>query len=665
MYRVFNTKLCLSRSHFDTCVKNLADKNGKVKVKYIKSYNLLVLTAVLVIVLSVFWPSLFNGFVSWDDNIYVVENEIIRNFSWDSLKTIFTTDVSLNYTPLTSLSFAAEYHFWGYQPFYYHLNNLLLHLLVTALVFLFALRLAGSWIVAVIASLLFGIHPMHVESVAWITERKDVLYAFFYMLALLFYWSYLTSRRKVFYGLSLGCGLLSILAKPMALSLPLVLFALDWFYGRKLERKIFFDKILFGLTIFPIAWLTYALNSRAVNIKFPEAILTWVWTFVFYIKKFIFPFEFLPLYQLPNPVQITNPEFASAVFILITIIAVLIYFRKNRWLIFAFLFYFLSIFFLLRFDNSVDLCLVADRFMYLPSVGFCLLFAVCFQKLFVWAKNQNGFWYTALIIVLGGCFLFLGRTTYQQSKIWGNEIVFWNRVIKKYPTFAMGYNQRALAYKQSGDRERALEDYSRAIALFPQYDFALTNRGIVYKELGKFQKAWDDHSRAIKANPDFSEAYLNRGNVLFSAGDFQAAIADYTKAIATIGISARRKSTPYRAEAYSRRGSGYFFAKDYDAALLDFNQALSINPDNIVALDNRAIIYSIRGQKDKALADFARSLHLVPDNPVNYVNRAQLLYQSKDLPEALRDVQAALMLNANDQRALALKALIEKEMNLS
>lgn len=624
----------------------------------------LTLALVLTIVFSAFWPSLSNGFVSWDDNIYVVENEVIRNLSWESLKTIFTSDVSLNYTPLTSLSFAAEYHFWGYQPFYYHFNNLLLHLLVTALVFVFALRLAGSLTVAAIASLVFGIHPMHVESVAWITERKDVLYASFYMLALIFYWNYLTDKRKTYYVVSLACGFLSILAKPMALSLPLVLFVLDWFYGRKLARKMFFDKILFVLIIFPIAWLTYTLNSRVVSFKFPESVLTWVWTFVFYIKKFIFPFDFLPLYKLPNPIQITNWEFTFSVFICMAVIAALIYFRKNRWLIFALVFYFLSIFFLLRFDNSVDLCIVADRFMYLPSVGFCILFAVYCQRFFVWVRSRNSFWQVASIIILCGCILFLARTTYQQSKIWGNEIVFWDRVIAKYPTFAMGYNQRALAYKQKGNFAQALNDYSRAIALFPQYDFALTNRGIVYKELGEFQKAWEDHSRAIEVNPDFSEAYLNRGNVLFSVGDFQAAIVDYTKAIATVGISARRKSTPYRAEAYSRRGSGYFFAKDYDAALLDFNQALSINPDNIVALDNRAIIFSIRGQKDEALVDFSRSLRLVPDNPVSYVNRAQLLYQLKDLPGALRDVQAALMINENEQRALALKSYIEKEMSL-
>ncbi len=615
---------------------------------------------ILICIFFAYRPSLFNGFTCWDDNIYVVENETIRDLSWTSLKTIFTTDVSLNYTPLTSLSFAGEYHFFKYTPFFYHLDNLLLHLAVVALVFIFTLRLSLSLPVSMLAALVFGLHPMHVESVAWVTERKDVLYAFFYMLALIFYWDYLRKKRKIFYALSLLCGFLSILAKPMALSLPLVLFVLDWFYGRKFEKKLLFEKIPFGLVIFPIAWLTYNLNARIIDLKFPDAVLTWGWTLTFYLKKFFFPFDFLPLYELPFPVKLSNLQFAGAFIIFIFIIVSLIYFRKNRWLAFSFLFYFTSIFFLLRFDKSADLCIVADRFMYLPSVGFCILLGVLAGRLFAWAKNQNLFYAVGLMAITLGCLYWLASATYQQCKIWGDGVAFWNKVLKHYPLSAMAYNQRALAYKEHGDLEKALADYTQAIVLLPNYDFALTNRGIVYKQMGKFQQAYNDHSQAIAVNPDFSEAYLNRGNVLFSAGDFKSALADYSKAIGTIGVSARRKSTIYQAETYSRRGCAYFFMKDYENALGDFNKTLEINPDNIVALDNRAIIFSIQGQKDKALADFERSLKLAPKNVVNYVNRAQLYYQSDDKKSALEDIQKALVLDPKYKRALELKSLIEK-----
>lgn len=620
----------------------------------------IILALVLGAVFYSFWPSLFNGFTLWDDNIYVAENEMIRDLSWPSLKAMFTTDVSLNYTPLTSLSFAIEYHFFGYQPFVYHLDNLLLHILVTALVFVFARQISASLTVAAVAALLFGIHPMHVESVAWITERKDVLYASFYMAALIFYWRYLMDKRKVFYVLSLACGFLSILSKPMALSLPFVLFILDWFFRRKIEKKLFLEKIPFCFLIFPIAWLTYSLNSRPLALKFPDAVLTWFWTFIFYIKKFFLPLEFLPLYQLPHPVQVTHPELALSCVAAGLIAASLIRWRQNRWLIFAFLFYFASIFFLLRFDNKVDLCIVADRFMYLPSVGFCILLAVYCEKLLIWVKNKDFSYQAGFFVIVMGCILYLCVTTYNQSKIWGDGVAFWSGVLKRYPDAAMAYNQRALAYKEKGDVENALRDYTKAITIFPEYDFALTNRGILYKELGRYEEAWEDHSQAIKVNPGFSEAYLNRGNVSFAVGNFKDAVADYDQAVQTVSVSARRGSTPYRAEVYSRRGAGYFFAKEYDDALKDFNRALEIDPDNIVALDNRAIIFSIRGEKDKALADFNRSLRLVPQNPVNYVNRAQLYYQSGDHSLALRDLEVALAIRPDYQRALDLKTVINK-----
>ena len=333
------------------------------------------LTAVLAAVLLCFWPSLFNGFILWDDNLYIVENEMIRDLSWRSIKTMFTTDVSLNYTPLTSLSFAVEYHFFGYKAFFYHLNNLLLHLLVTALVFIFTRQLSSSLFVATGASLLFGIHPMHVESVAWVTERKDVLYGTFYMAALIMYWKYLSEKRKFFYVISLACGVMSILAKPMALSLPLVLLVLDWFQRRPFTLKMLWDKILFGVLLFPVAWLTYSLNSRVIEAKFPDAILTWLWTGTFYIRKFIVPFDFLPLYQLPEPVKITNPEIAVSLLILGLIAVALVYWRNNRWVVFAFLFYFASIFLLTLFTVFFTVAFGLET----ASI-FLFIFFQCFFK---------------------------------------------------------------------------------------------------------------------------------------------------------------------------------------------------------------------------------------------------------------------------------------------
>lgn len=596
-----------------------------------------------------FWPSLFNGFTLWDDNIYLIENELIRKLSLESIKTMFTTDVSLLYTPLTSLTFALEYHFWGYNPLVYHVDNLIFHMLVTFLVFSLTRKMSGSVNAAFFSGLLFGIHPMHVESVAWVTERKDVLYSFFYMSSITLYCRYIYDKSRSAYLGSFILGILSVLAKPMALSLPLILMILDWFSGRKFNIRLIAEKVPFVLTIFPVAWISYDLNSRVIPLRFPESMLTWVWSLTFYIRKFAWPADLLPLYQLPQPVSPANVEFWGSALFLVFLLAFIIFFRKNRWVIFAFCFYFFSIFFLLRFDNKADLSFVADRFMYLPSAGFCILAGMIFNYFWDKFSRMNG------RLFLGGLagvvFIILGSMTFQQTKIWGDGIAFWDRVIKHYPDSAMAYNQRALAFKQNGDLAAALRDYSRAIELFPEYDFALTNRGIIYKETEKPAEAWKDQSRAIAVNPVFSEAYLNRGNLSFAAGEYKNAVLDYNKAIETVPVSARRYSTPYRAEVYSRRGAAYFFDEDYDQALKDFDKALAIDPQNIVALDNRAIIYSLRLEKEKAMADYAASLRLKPDNAVTYVNRAQLFLISGNREEALQDAQKALQINPHYQRA--------------
>ena len=200
--------------------------------------NLFCLSAVLLLTLAAFSSALNNQFLNWDDDRMLTENPSVRSLTPGNIQHIFTSTVQRVYIPLSVFSLAVEYAFAGDHPFIYHLDNVLLHLLVTGLIFVFALRMGLSGRAAGWAALLFGIHPMHVESVAWVTERKDVLYSVFYMASLISYWQYLEGKKKTDYGLSIVFGFLSILAKPMAISLPLVLFLLDWFKNRGWNKKI-------------------------------------------------------------------------------------------------------------------------------------------------------------------------------------------------------------------------------------------------------------------------------------------------------------------------------------------------------------------------------------------------------------------------------------------
>jgi len=387
---------------------------------------------ILFVVFAALSSSLKNGFVSWDDTKHLLENEQVRELSLNNIKKIFTSTIINTYTPLTILSFSLEYAFAKYSAFVFHLNNLLLHLGVTLLVFQLGRRMGFDLPAAFFGSLLFGIHPMHVESFAWITERKDVLYAFFYLLALLSYHKYLEGRRWGPYVMTAVFGLLSILAKSMALSLPLILLLCDWFYGRTWSRKIFLEKIPFFIISIAIASITFVLNVRPSESNFAEGALIWVWTLIFYLKKFLIPTLFVPLYQAPEPVSFFHLSYLSSLIVFVGLIVSLVKFRRQKLFLFAFLYYFLSIFFLLRSD-FLDPNIVADRFMYLPSLGICLLLGVGLSQLLVKLKERRSGIKLLTGLIVGALFLGLGIKSYAQCQIWKDGVVLWTHVIQHFP----------------------------------------------------------------------------------------------------------------------------------------------------------------------------------------------------------------------------------------
>ncbi|MEA3225011.1 MAG: hypothetical protein U9Q07_03610, partial [Planctomycetota bacterium] len=389
------------------------------KVKRKKALVVFGLVLILALTFLAYLPTLSNDFIYLDDDSHLLNNPDLRVLDWAHIKRIFTTTINTTYIPLSLLSFAFEYHFFQYDPFIYHLNNLLLHLGVTALVYVFALQVGLPLFAASAATALFGLHPIHVESVCWITERKDVLYAFFYMGALCLYWQYLSASMKktVYYAAAVMCGILSMLAKPMALTLPLVMLLCDWLKGRKWGVEMIVDKIPHTLYVVPLTWLTLSANTGMVKPSLElSGIITWVWTFVFYIYKFLLPVSLIPRYMPPEPVTLANPVYATSVALFVVLIVAFIRWRKHRWLVFAAAYYFFSIFILLRANTVVDTDVVADRFMYLPCLGICFLFGYGVDKWMAAAKAKGGPWRGVIIvglIVLAG---WLSVKTFHQTK---------------------------------------------------------------------------------------------------------------------------------------------------------------------------------------------------------------------------------------------------------
>ncbi len=494
-----------------------------------------ILTAIClgIIVFVLFSSNLGNEFTNWDDDVYVTDNVDVHHLSFQSIKNIFKSTVTKTYAPLSVLSFAIEWHFVEDKPFLYILNNILLHVAVCGLIYLLALQMGLSIRAAFLAALLFGIHPMHVESVAWITERKDVLYAFFYMLALCSYWHYLDNKKIKFFILSMLAGLLSILAKSMALSLPFILLVLDWYHGRKITFNVLKEKIPHFFYIVPVAAVTYLINARVPAKDFIQAIMIWTWSFTFYIQKFFLPIHLSPIYELPKPIGFDHLHYNIAVIVFALIIYLLIRFRKNRLVLFALLYYYFSIFFLLRMAEEVHVSVVADRFMYLPSLGLCLLLGSLADQLLTQTKKRKQKHFliasTCIVIILG----LLGTRTHFQNKVWKDAGKVWDKAMEYSSNTPLILNNRGVIYLRKKQYDLAIADFTKAVKLRPKYVNAHYNLGLVYQNSEKYDLAVVNYNLALKYDPEYTKALINKCLLYIKSNRYDEALVSGLKAIET------------------------------------------------------------------------------------------------------------------------------------
>jgi len=635
----------------------------------IKHKRLLLIGIILTVIFVLFSPVIKYDFVNWDDTSHFTEHDSIRSLSIVNIKEMFTETVLNVYIPLTSLSYAVEYYFFGPNPRIIHFTNLILHLITTGLLFLFILQLGINLRSAAIAALLFGIHPMHVESVAWITERKDVLYAVFYMSGLCSYGQYIKSGCKKFYLWTLILAFFSILAKSMALSFPLILFLCDWIYKRKFNRQTILEKLPFFIVFIPITLKTYLLHPRIPHIIFPDSLLIGFWTLTFYVSKFLFPMDLLPVYQQPQPISFYNIHYIFPFFLLIVW---LIFIKKGgRWAVFASLFYLLSIFFLILYDIGSDINFLADRFMYLPCIGFCIFIGYAVDRAWIGSTQNNKTIRSAVIISLFVMVMsILIVKTHNQLKIWRNSESLWNYMIRNNPENPKFYISRAGYYASQGKSDSALSDLDQAAKIDPEYLSKIhNNKGTMYFQQGQYQLAYDHLSTALNIGPADALIYKNIGLVFREQNDyvkageyFTEAIniepdneefylhrgilhrlnKHYAQAIDDLNISIKIKS--FNAAAFYERGLAHLESRNLSTALMDFNKTLTFNSRNITAYFWRAHIYLRINEMDLALRDYNKIILLDSKQGAAYHNRF-LIYAAKEkYTQAWQNAQKGLSL---------------------
>ncbi len=617
--------------------------------------TIIILVAVLAVVLISYLPALKSDFVLWDDDVQILDNITIRSLDGEHLRDIFTTTVNKIYIPLTTLSFAVEHHYFGYDPFIYHLDNVLLHLLVTAFVFVFARQIGLSRLGAAAAALLFGIHPMHVESVAWVTERKDVLYAFFYMAALVSYARYLDKRGIGFLALTTLLGILGMLAKPMALSLPLIFLLLDWFKGRPLSRRMILEKLPLIIFIGGLGWMTYAAHARIPGESATQSILIWPWTFTFYLRQFVFPLFSVPIYRLPKPIALSNAEYLLSAAAFVLIVYAVIRWRRNKWFLFASLFWFLSIFFLLRFDEVKDTNIVADRFMYLPSTGFCLLAALGLERLWKQPRGNGGAVWKALgltaCLALGLVFSF--RTS-AQCKVWKDSVFLWEHQLQFFPKEHLALNNLATALYREEEYKKAEEEY-RKIMRIKSEGLDIHYSAEAAAAVRKVGYLIDLYKKVIEIDPEHVDAHYNLANLYSNIGMVAEAVKAYIK---TLSLD------PGYKDAHFNLGSLYREIGDYKQAIYAYEQTIAVHPDEEDIYINVILDYNnaLKNEPGNAAYQEARKetidrlVRLIsakhPSRPTSFFNLGFVYGEMGDFPNAVLAYRKVLELNPRHAHAL-------------
>jgi tetratricopeptide (TPR) repeat protein len=576
-------------------------------------------------------------------------NSDIRELSWLNLKNLFTKTYVKVYVPLSMVSWALEYRLVGLEPFLYFFDNLLLHGAVSVLVFAFALRLGLSRPAAFLGAMLFGVHPIHVESVAWATERKDVLFAVFYLLALIQYLTYLDQKRKSSYAFTILLGILSILAKPSALSLPFALGALDYYRGRRIDWRFVADKLPFFLYIIPIASLTFFRHSDANPMEIPgetlsEAIPIFFFTFSFYLQKFFFPLRLIPYYQLPPPISMAHAPYLAAAGIFALTGWLIVRWRRNRLFIFTALFFLGTIFFMVRYGTFVRYSsVVADRFIYISSVGLCIFVGqFLFERLNALGQKKDVYRRIG-VTLLAALYLLLAIKTFNQCKIWKDSVTYWSYALKTNPLYAKkAYVLRANAYVTLENWPAALEDSNQALRLDAANGEAYAQRGAIYDKMGYGDLALADLNKALELNHHYSPVYVNRAGIYIERGEFDLAMADSNRALELGGSEAK---------AYTVRGKAYGAKGEYKKAIEDLTRAISFEANEPIYFYDRGYFYSRLGEIDKAIADYSKALEIDPQDYLTMDQRGSLYYGAGQFELALADFNNAIMLNPQYARS--------------
>ncbi|HAE39655.1 MAG TPA: hypothetical protein DCG57_13620 [Candidatus Riflebacteria bacterium] len=569
--------------------------------------------ALLVLVILTFSPVMSAHYLFFDEHVAVLGNSAITApLSLDSFVSIFSSFEPNIYTPLSIASHWLEYNLFGFNSAVSHFINLLLHLACAVMVFLVAEALVSNLRVAFIVAGIWAVHPVQVESVAWVLERRNLLYGLFFFASLAAYLRYLKSFRALDMAAATAFMVISGLSKNLAFFLPAAWLMLDWLKSRRLTRAVFVEKLPgFLVALGFLSLMIFGVHSGASETS--KQSFNWLiasYNVGFYVVKTLLPTALAPIYEI-NAGSAGLFSYGP-LFLLVTLVAAVLICRKDRLAVFAALFYLFNILPLSGIVVVGYRFYAVLHFLYVALFGIILCLAVAFCRTLRSSARMHLFMPVGIVLII-----WLSVISFQYCQIWSNSRALFEYALEIDPDNRFARNQLGVFLENNRDYYEAAKHYQELIKRYPAFFGGYYGLGRIYRREGQNAAAIELFSKALKVNQKRADLPLDRGMLLLGAGDFSTAESDFSMAL-QYNYSNLGLVHFWRSEARRRQGN-------YSGAIADLLLAAAENKDDFSLKVGLIELFVESGQISEAAMAFISACGQVTENPQQWLEYLQII----------------------------------------
>jgi protein O-mannosyl-transferase len=614
--------------------------------------------AVLVLlILGAFWSAIQNGFVGFDDPIYVTANPHVQaGLNWDSIEWAFRTFEAGNWHPLTWLSHMLDAQLFGMGPRGHHLSSILLHLVNTLLLFAVLRQLIGVFWTSFLVAVFFGVHPLRVESVAWVSERKDVLSTLFFMLTL---WSYarycqltletgkseagaprLRSRAPLLYVLALLSFALGLMSKPMLVTLPFLLLLLDYWPLNRFQvsgfRRLFLEKIPFLVLTIAASTVTFLAQKSSgaiiASVPLAQRLSNALVSYCRYLEKIFWPAKLAVFYPPVAAWPLHTVFLAGLLIASVTVLAVLTR-RAYPWLFVGWFWFLGTLVPVIGFVQAGEQSM-ADRYSYIPSIGVLLIVFCALARLVLYPRPHRAVLPLAAALGLAAATVLVGLTA-RQIGYWKTTERLFRHALAVTENNYLAHNNLGTALDQQGRLTDARDEFELSLNAKPSYAEAHHNLGVVLAEQGHFDEAISHYLAALRLRPRYPEAHNSLGILLQKQGRLDDAITEFAAAVAL---------KPAYADAHENLGVALGNAGRVPESIVEFQNVIRLQPASTDAHNNLGAALERQGRLDEAVREYKEAVRLKPDYARAHFNLGVGLTRQGQIDSAISEFQLALRL---------------------